>query len=59
MASPVRVEKDEAKEVFKAETPDKEAEKVLQFFELGIPEVIQIGGNQTIGKGFVKIQILR
>jgi CRISPR-associated protein Cmr4 len=59
MASPVRVEKDEAKVVFKAETPDKEAEKVLQFFELGIPEVIQIGGNQTIGKGFVKIQILR
>jgi CRISPR-associated protein Cmr4 len=59
MASPVRVEKDETKEVFKAETPDKEAEKVLQFFELGIPEVIQVGGNQTIGKGFVKIQILR
>jgi CRISPR-associated protein Cmr4 len=57
MASPVRVEKDETKEVFKAETPDKEAEKVLQFFELGIPEVIQIGGNQTIGKGIAMIQI--
>jgi CRISPR-associated protein Cmr4 len=59
MASPIRVEKDEAKGVFKAETPDKEAEKVLQFFEQGIPNVIQIGGNQTIGKGFVRIQILK
>ena len=59
MASPVRVEKDEVKQVFKAETPDEEAEKVLQFFELGIPEVIRIGGNQTIGKGIAKIQILK
>jgi len=59
MASPVRVEKDEAKGVFKAETPDKEAKKVLQFFELGIPDVIQIGGNQTIGKGIVRIQIFK
>jgi CRISPR-associated protein Cmr4 len=59
MASPIRVEKDEAKGVFKAETPDKEAGMVLQFFELGIPNIIQIGGNQTIGKGFVRIQILK
>jgi CRISPR-associated protein Cmr4 len=59
IASPIRVEKDEAKGVFKAETPDKEAEMVLQFFELGIPNIIQIGGNQTIGKGFVRIQILK
>jgi CRISPR-associated protein Cmr4 len=59
MASPVRVEKDEAKGIFRADDPDKEAEKVLQFFELGIPEVIQIGGNQTIGKGIVRIQILK
>jgi CRISPR-associated protein Cmr4 len=58
MASAVRVEKDEAKGVFKAENSDKEAEKVLQFFE-GIPKVIQVGGNQTIGKGIAKIQILQ
>jgi CRISPR-associated protein Cmr4 len=45
--------------VFKAENPDKEAEKVLQFFEQGVPDVIQIGGNQTIGKGIVRIQILK
>jgi CRISPR-associated protein Cmr4 len=59
MASAVRIEKDEAKGIFRADDPDKEAEKVLQFFELGIPDVIQIGGNQTIGKGFVRIQILK
>jgi len=58
MASAVRVEKDEAKGVFKAENSDKEAEKVLQFFE-GIPKVIQVGGNQTIGKGIVRIQVLK
>jgi len=58
MASPVRVEKDDAKGIFKEDTPDKEAKKVLQFFELGIPEIIQIGGNQTIGKGIIRIQIL-
>jgi CRISPR-associated protein Cmr4 len=59
MASPVRVEKDKAKGVFNVGNLDKEAEKVLQFFELGIPKVIQIGGNQTIGKGIVRIQILK
>jgi len=59
MASPVRVEKDEAKGVFNVGNPDKEAEMVLQFFELGIPDVIQVGGNQTIGKGIVRIQILK
>jgi hypothetical protein len=59
MASPVRVEKDEAKGVFNVGNPDKEAEMVLKFFELGIPNVIQIGGNQTIGKGIVRIQILK
>jgi CRISPR-associated protein Cmr4 len=59
MASPIRVEKDEAKGVFNVGNPDKEAEMVLHFFELGIPDVIQIGGNQTIGKGIVRIQILK
>jgi CRISPR-associated protein Cmr4 len=59
MASPVRVEKDDAKGIFKEDTPDKEAKKVLQFFELGIPDVIQVGGSQTIGKGVARIQILK
>ncbi len=38
---------------------DEEAEKVMSFFEGGLPKVIQIGGNQTLGKGIVRIQILQ
>ena len=34
----------------------KEEEKIMQYFENEIPNVIQIGGNATIGKGIVKIQ---
>ena len=62
MASPVRVKKDDKKGALKAETTEKEAEKeaekVLEFFIKGCPKVLQIGGNQTIGKGIVRIQIL-
>jgi len=58
MASPVRVEEDDKKGVLRAITPDKEAEKVMEFFTKGCPEILQIGGNQTIGKGIVRIQIL-
>jgi len=37
---------------------DDEAEEglVMKFFEQGIPEVMQIGGNATIGKGIVRIE---
>jgi len=52
-----RVEKDEQKGIFKAQTPEEETKKVAEFFEKGLPEVIQIGGNQTIGKGFVRVKI--
>ena len=67
MASPVRV-KEEEKGIFKvkdneandpSERPEKEAEKVLDFFVKGLPDIIQIGGNQTIGKGIVRTQILK
>ncbi|MGC9101204.1 MAG: type III-B CRISPR module RAMP protein Cmr4 [Caldisericum sp.] len=59
MASPLRVEKEEAKGVLKGNNPEEEAKKVLEFFKLGCPEVLQIGGNQTIGKGLVRIQIFK
>ena len=58
MTSPVRVEEDNKKGVLKADIPDKEAEKVLEFFTKGCPEILQIGGDQTIGKGIVRIQSL-
>ena len=59
MASPIRVENKNAKGVFKVNKPEDEANIVLQFFESGIPEIIQIGGNQTIGKGIARIKILK
>ncbi|CUT01629.1 type III-B CRISPR module RAMP protein Cmr4 [Candidatus Kryptobacter tengchongensis] len=54
-----RVENDARKGVFKANTPQEEAKFVSEFFEKGLPSVIQIGGNQTIGKGFVRVNILK
>lgn len=45
------------KGIFKAKDGKKEEELVMDFFEKGIPEVIQIGGNATIGKGIVRIKI--
>ena len=32
----------------------KEAEKVMEFFVGGLPKIIQIGGNATVGKGIVR-----
>ncbi|MHB1127777.1 MAG: type III-B CRISPR module RAMP protein Cmr4 [Bacillota bacterium] len=39
-------------------TEDNEEELVLEFFAAGVPEVIQLGGNATIGKGLVRINKL-
>jgi CRISPR-associated protein Cmr4 len=55
LTSPVMVADDNKKGIFKADSPEKEAENVMNFFKSGIPKVIQIGGNQTIGKGIVRI----
>ena len=34
-----------------------EAEKVMEFFEEGLPDIIQIGGNATVGKGIVRTHV--
>lgn len=44
------------KGVFKEEGDKKEEDLVMEFFENGVPEVMQIGGNATIGKGVVEIK---
>ncbi|MCS7163554.1 MAG: type III-B CRISPR module RAMP protein Cmr4 [Thermodesulfovibrio sp.] len=60
MFTQLRVEEDDKKGIFKAiNNPDNEVKLVAEFFEKGLPEVIQIGGNQTIGKGFVRVKFLR
>ena len=55
LASPIFKEKPGEKGVFNQSEKD-EAELVLEFFEAGIPEIMQIGGDATIGKGIVKIK---
>jgi len=45
------------KGIFKATDTEKEEDKVMNFFEKGIPEIMQIGGNATIGKGIVQIKV--
>lgn len=52
-ASPVFQKKDDKKGIFK-QNGKKEEELVFEFFEKGLPEVIQLGGNATIGKGIIK-----
>jgi CRISPR-associated protein Cmr4 len=58
MASPLRVDKDEKKGLLTGANSEEEAENVIEFFKQGCPEVLQIGGNQTIGKGIVRIEFL-
>ena len=47
------------KGIFIAKDGKKEEELVMDFFENGLPEVIQIGGNATIGKGIVRTKVWR
>ncbi len=58
MFTSLRVENEDQKGIFKANSPEEEAKLISEFFEKGLPGVIQIGGNQTIGKGFVRVKIV-
>jgi len=52
-ASPIFQKDDTKKGIFKSNEKSEE-QLVLEFFENNLPEVVQIGGNATIGKGIVK-----
>ncbi len=55
LASPIFKGKPEEKGIFNQ--PDRdEAELVLEFFKAGLPDIMQIGGDATIGKGIVRIK---
>lgn len=56
MTSPVWANEDK-KGIFKGINADDEAQKVLDFFNSHLLEIIHIGGNQTIGKGIVTIKL--
>ncbi len=45
------------KGIFISSDGEKEEDLVMEFFEQGIPDVMQIGGNATIGKGIVRIVV--
>lgn len=58
IASPIRKADDRRNDVFKLQPRDNEAKKVMEYIQKGMPGIIQIGGNQTLGKGIVRLQIL-
>lgn len=47
----------EDKSVFKQEGKCEEA-LVMEFFTNGLPEIIQLGGNATLGKGIVRTKVV-
>lgn len=55
LATPVFVKSEEEKNIFRKKNGKSEEERVLDFFRIGLPPVMQIGGDATIGKGLVKI----
>lgn len=56
-ASPVFQKDDNKKGIFKKNGKSEE-ELVFEFFKQGLPEVIQLGGNATIGKGIIKTKMM-
>jgi len=62
LTTPIFQENESEKRIFALKPEEKnerrdESEKVMEFFEDGLPAVIQIGGNATIGKGIVRTKI--
>jgi len=54
LATPIFKENDSDKGVFRKTTDESEESLVMEYFTKGLPKVIQIGGNATIGKGIVR-----
>ena len=62
LASPIFQENDNNKGIFQLTEQEQsenrdESEKVIEFLEDGLPSVIQLGGNATVGKGIVRTKI--
>lgn len=60
MFSPLRIDRDRKSihEIFNDKSLQEEVGIISNFFTQGLPQIIQIGGNQTIGKGIARIQLL-
>ncbi|MYC75354.1 type III-B CRISPR module RAMP protein Cmr4 [Candidatus Poribacteria bacterium] len=64
LASPIFQESDDDKGIFQLTEQEKEkncdeSEKVMDFLEDGLPSIIQLGGNATIGKGIVRTRVYK
>lgn len=61
MSAPIFVPKDKKTEkiLLFDENPENEAKNIMKFFTENISDVLQIGGNSTIGQGFVYTKIAR
>ena len=57
LTTPIFRENGADKGVFRKTTDKSEEDLVMEYFTKGLPEVIQIGGNATIGKGIVRTRI--
>ncbi len=62
LTTPIFQENEVDKGIFRLTAQEKkeerdESEKVMEFFEDGLPAVIQLGGNATIGKGIVRTKV--
>lgn len=61
LASPIFKEKDDDKGIFNMNSNftgcGNEESKVMGFFRTALPDVIQIGGNATLGKGLVRAKM--
>ena len=64
LTTPIFQENDNDKGVFQLTDQEQtenrdESEKVMAFLEDGLPTVIQLGGNATIGKGIVRTKVYK
>ena len=58
LTTPIFQEDDNKKGIFNSCHQNKEeSERVMKFLEDGLPDVIQLGGNATIGKGIVRTKV--
>ena len=59
LTSPIFQENDKDKSIFQLtpQDPRDESAKVMDFLRDGLPDVIQLGGNATIGKGIVRTKV--
>lgn len=58
LTSPVFTGKNKDKKVFVNNNGKNEEDLVMEYFINGIPSVIQLGGNATIGKGIVRTRVM-